>query len=134
MKKTILEIYALAVCFVTVTCFIICLGIFGYSLIQINKPEFTMHSYVYDQYQSNDAYRKECRSRYCSDEDKKEPRPSEEKITKQRLEAFSIALKSEEREGYQTLVKTLIIMLADASAFFIHWIISKKARNSNNTA
>lgn len=35
MKKTLLEIYALAVCFVTVVCFAVALGIGVYGVIQI---------------------------------------------------------------------------------------------------
>jgi hypothetical protein len=131
MKKTILEIYALAVCFVTVTCFIVCLGISGYSFVRITKPDFTMESYVYDRYQSNDNFwQNNCRHGFCSDEDKKMPRPSEDQITKKRLKEFEIALKGEQRDAYQTLVKMLIVMLADSISFFIHWLISKKARQN----
>lgn len=132
MKKTILEIYALAVCFITVTCFVVCLGIAGYSIIQIGKPDFTMLSHQYDQYQSNNAYWKNCSRGYCSDEEKKRPRPSEDELTKQRTEEFARELDSEQRNGSQTLVKTLIVMLVDALAFLIHWVIARRARASTS--
>ena len=128
MKKTILEIYALAVCFVTVICFVACLGVAGYSVIEISKPDFTMRSWDYNQYQTNDAFWKDCGHRYCSDEEKKKPRPSEEELTKQRQDAFSRALISEQRDGAQTLVKTLIVMLIDIVVFFVHWVIARRAR------
>jgi len=133
MNKTILEVYALSVCFITVTCFVICLGIAGYSLIVIGKPDFTMSSYTYDQYQSNDAYWKDCGRSYCSEDEKKKVRPNEEELTKQRTEGFARTLNSEQRGGTQTLVKTLIVMFVDALAFMIHWVIARRARANTAT-
>ena len=130
MKKNILEIYALAVCFVSIICFVVCLGVAGYSLVQIAKPDFTMNSYDFDSHQSNDAYWKMKGARGgCSDGDKPVIRPSERELTKQRTEAFSLEKASEQRDGYQTLVQTLIIMLVDALAFLIHWRIARSARS-----
>ncbi|MDR2240704.1 MAG: hypothetical protein LBE33_09700 [Zoogloeaceae bacterium] len=128
MKKTILEIYALAVCFVTVVCFVACLGVASYSVVQIANPNFTMHSYEYNRYQTNDAFWKDCGRYYCSDEEKKRPRPPEAEVTKQREDAFALALASEQRDGYQTLVKTLIVILIDLVVFAAHWVIARRAR------
>ena len=58
MKKSILEIYALAVCFVALACFVIALGIGVYDLIQIANPVFTINAYEYDRHQSNEAFRR----------------------------------------------------------------------------
>ena len=52
MKKSILAIYALAVCFVALVCFVIALGIGVYDLIQIANPVFTINAYEYDRHQS----------------------------------------------------------------------------------
>ncbi len=128
MKKTILEIYALAVCFLTVICFVVCLGIAGYSIVQISKPEFTMNSYQYDRYQSNDAFWMDCMGPHCSVGEKTRVRPSEAELDKKRTQAFAQAITSEQRGGGQTLVKTLIVMLVDALAFGIHWLIARRAR------
>ena len=58
MKKSILEIYALAVCFVALVCFVIALGIGVYDLIQIANPVFTINAYEYNRHQSNEAFRR----------------------------------------------------------------------------
>ena len=58
MKKTILEVYALAVCFVTIFCFAIFLGIAIYGLIEISNPEFTLNSRAYERHQSNEAFKR----------------------------------------------------------------------------
>ena len=58
MKKSILEMYALAVCFVALVCFVIALGIGVYDLIQIANPVFTINAYEYNRHQSNEAFRR----------------------------------------------------------------------------
>ena len=58
MKKSILEIYALSVCFVTLVCFVIVLGIGIYDLIQISNPEFTLNPHEYERHRSNEAFRR----------------------------------------------------------------------------
>ena len=55
MKRGLVEVYAMAVCFVTLVCFVIALGIGIYDLIQIVNPEFTTSSYTHDRHQSNEA-------------------------------------------------------------------------------
>lgn len=41
MKTTILEIYAMVICLLTISCFAIALGIGFYDLVQIKFPGFT---------------------------------------------------------------------------------------------
>lgn len=131
MKKNILEIYALAVCFVAVIGFVVCLSTVGFSLVQIAKPDLTMNSYRYDEFQNNDVYWAEhYRYKSCPDENKKEPRPSEEELTRQRQKDLDRVLARERHEGVQSLVQTLIVMLIDGTTFFIHWLIAKRARAS----
>jgi hypothetical protein len=129
MKKTILEIYALAVCFVAVICFVVCLGIAGYGLIQFQKPDFTLSSYQYDTYQDNDAYWRGGRiDSYCADDEKGKVRPSEDELTKQRVARFGHVLASEQRDGLQNLVKAFLVIFVDALAFMVHWGIARRAR------
>jgi hypothetical protein len=87
MKKSLLEIYALAVCFVTIVCFVVAIGIAIYDIIQIANPEFTMKSHEYNKHQSNDAFWKSCAGYYDSGKKEKQ-RPKEEELTKQRLESY----------------------------------------------
>ncbi len=46
MKKTLLETYALAVCFASMICISISSGIVLYDLVEINYPEVTIESYM----------------------------------------------------------------------------------------
>ena len=132
MKKSLLEIYALAVCFITIVCFVISLGVALYSIVEIANPEFAMNSYQYSRYQSNNAYWLSISS--LNDYRNKEmQRPSEEELTKQRTEAYRLAVILEIRDGYQGLTKTTIIFLIAIVVFFIHWRIARSARETTLT-
>jgi len=119
--KTKLEIYALSVCFAAVVGLAISLAVAGYSVFEIVAPEVTMRSYDYDNCQTNETYWKSIRL-------KDEARPSEEELTKKRQEAFAVAVKSEQREGVQSLMRCLMFILAFGIVLFVHWKIAVRAR------
>ena len=127
MKKSLLEIYALLICFAMIVCFVISLGAAIYSIVEIGKPEFTMNSYTYGSHQTNDAYWLSRVEDY-RDRGKEIRRPSEDELTKRRLEAYRLATISEKRDGSQTLVRAMIILLIDIVVFAIHWRIAGRAR------
>ena len=87
MKKYILEIYALAVCFAIIGCFVIALGIALFDVIQIANTEFTLSSHEYNRHQSNEAFWNNCNQYDNDKKDKK--RPSDEELTKRRLESYT---------------------------------------------
>lgn len=124
LKRTLLEIYALAVCFVTLTCFVVCLGVGVYDLVQITKPEFTLSSYKYEEHQSNDAFLRSW--------PKDKEIPNAEKVTELRLESYQRALRSEQREAVQSLTQIAIIILIDIVVFVFHWLMARRARASDN--
>ena len=125
--KSKLEIYALAVCFASVICLVISLGIAGYSLVSMWKPEITINSYAYDRFQTNDAFW-EFKNRRR--DDRSSSKPPEEMLTRQRLEEYSIELKGEVREGLQTLIKSLIFVLVAGVALVSHSHIARKSRGA----
>ena len=109
MKKSIIEIYALSVCFVTVCCFVICLGIGIYDVIEVANPEFTMNPYVFERHHTNEAFTKDIGKKYKGLPD--------EKIEEKRLQSYDSAIRSERREGFQSMVQLFIIMLIDIVVF-----------------
>ena len=134
MKKTVLEIYALAVCFVTVVCFVIALGIAAYAVVGIANPDFTMSSWVYTQHQTNDAFWNGPGSPQVhgvADEKSKE-RPNEPELTKQREKSYERALASERRESSQAVVKSSIVMIIDIIVFFLHWLVARRELKSGS--
>ena len=120
MKRSLVEVYALAVCFVTLVCFVIALGIGIYDLIQIVNPEFTISSYTYDRHQSNEAFLKNWT--------KDKPIPQGDELTRLREESYQAALRSESRGAIQSLTMVFIIILIDLVVYIIHWYVAKRAR------
>jgi hypothetical protein len=135
MMKQKLETYALVVCFLAVLNIVISFGIASYAIIGVFSPELTMETDDYNVYQSNTSYWNSLRSScYDSDDendkkqDKKEVKPPEEELTKQRLEAFSIAVKNEKRDCIQSITQELMYILTSVIALLIFWKIARKAK------
>ena len=131
MKKSMLEIYALSVCFVTLVCFVIALGIGIYDLIQFASPAFTLNAYEYERHQSNQAFGRSPRieMRGLAPGVSIEPtEPSAEELTQQREESYQAALRSERRRGIQSLTIVGIVMVIDLCVFGVHWLLSKRTR------
>ena len=131
MKKSMLEIYALSVCFVTLVCFVIALGIGIYDLIQIASPAFTLNAYEYERHQSNQAFGRSPRieMRGLAPGVSIEPtEPSAVELTQQREESYQAALRSERRRGIQSLTIVGIVMVIDLCVFGVHWLLSKRTR------
>jgi len=135
MKKSIVEIYALAVCFATIGCFVIALGVAIFDVIQIANPEFTLSSHEYNRHQSNDQYIEFGRNSPDQyDNDKKDKKgPSDEELTKRRLESYRQVIQAERRDAFQGITKALIIMIIGVVFFIAHWRIARRAREANTT-
>lgn len=133
MKKTILEIYALAVCFFSVVALVVIFGIGCYSTISFVNPEFTLNSFAYTRHQSNDSFWAGCSGSWeCgSAGEKKGVRPPELELSKLRLASFQRDLFSEERAGLQSIVRCLIGLICTSLVFLLHWFLAKRARNAS---
>ena len=125
--KSKLEIYALAVCFAAVVCLVITSGIAGYSLIGVAAPEFTIDKYDYDRHLSNDKFFKQTRTYGCKDKCDNE-RPTEEVLTKNRLESYQVELSGERRNNFQTLIQCFMFLAVSIVALWVHWRIAKNSR------
>jgi len=126
MKKSIVGIYALAVCFVTIVCAVIAAGIGAYDLVEIASPEFAIPSYQYERHQSNEAFfQNDC-------EKKNSANLSEDEKTKQRLVSYETAIKAERRDAFQSLIKVLIVLFIDALVFFVHWKLARRSQDASN--
>ena len=133
MKKSFVEIYGLAVCFVTLLCFVIALGVGIYDLLQVAFPEFTLNAYEYERHQSNDSFRNAppvFRSVPRIAEAVPIPEATEDEITRQREDSYRSVLQFERRRAGQSLVMVGIVMLIDVLVFLPHWILARRARVS----
>lgn len=129
MKKTILEIYALAVCFFTVACFVVTLGFASWDIVELSAPEFTISSHQFECHQTNQEYKSCFSNEYqYTREDNPLEFPSGDALTQKRTSDYSQILKSEQRRAWQGLVQKFIILFIDLIVFFGHWVLAKRAR------
>jgi hypothetical protein len=130
MKKSILEIYGLAVCFAIIGCFVISLGVGTYDLIQISAPEFTLNSYEVSRHQTNEVFWSSCKNKWKECE-KEDTRPPEDELTKQRKASYKRVLQAEKRDAFQSLTKAVVIIIINTIVFVIHWQIARHTREAN---
>ena len=121
MKKTLLEIYALAVCFVAIICAAIMLGIGAYDVVEMSKPEMTLRSWDYQRYQTNEGFTRDWPAG--------KEIPDDAKVTALRQEGYRVAVKAEQRDAVQSMVRVFIILLIDGLIFFAHWRLARRARS-----
>ena len=129
VKRTLLEFYAFAVCFINVLIGSIAFGIIIYAMTSIVAPKLTLPSWEHSRYQSNDEFiatRPDIES--FSDKSKN---MSEQEITEAREAAYRIALKGEQREGLQDIVRYSIVLLIQVILFMVHWKLAKRQSSSD---
>jgi hypothetical protein len=126
MKKTILEIYALVVCFVAMAVFVVYLGTGTYNLVRIAAPGLTLPSIEQRQFIDNDQF---CTgNEACYNGDDPPQRLAEDVLTKMREDNLAVSLKGEQMDAESFLVWVAIFLPLSAAIFFVHWRIAKKTR------
>jgi len=131
LKKTILEIYALAVCFFAVACFVIVLGMTLWSIAKYSSPEFTMMSYTCEIYESDESYKEHLVDTKKHRDENYEP-PVGEALTQKRKEAWSQIIRSEKHDSLLEIVQYSITLLVDFLVFVAHWVLAKRSRESHS--
>lgn len=129
MKKSLLEIYSLAVCFMIIVCFVVALGVAIYDIVKIAAPEFTLSSYEYKRHQNNDEFWRNYQYAY-ENRDKKVERPPEDILTKQRLESYPLTIEAERRNAVQSFTIAVIILIINVIVYMVHWRIARRARET----
>ena len=121
-KRTFLELYALAVCFINVLIGSIAIGVIIYSIVSVVAPKLTLPSWEYSKHQSNDEFiASRTDSENFSNKDM-----TEQEITRKRDESYRIALKAEHRDGIQSIIQFSIVLLIQIILFVVHWKLAKK--------
>ena len=127
-KRTFLELYALAVCFINMLIGSIAVGIIIYGAVSVISPELTLASWEYSKYQSNDEF---IASRPDTENfSDKFKNMSAQEISRERDVAYRIALKAEQRDGMQSIIRFFIVLLIQIILFIVHWKLAKRQRVS----
>ena len=115
--RSLVQVYALAVCFATLMCLVVALGVGLYDLVQIAAPDFTLA--YYQPYESDAAF-----ARVYPDEANR----ANNELTQLREQTLADALRAERRAAMQSLVFVAIILAIDLIVFGVHWRIAKRER------
>jgi hypothetical protein len=127
MKKSILEIYALAVCFFAAATLLIVGGAAAWDVVQLSAPELTLNSHDWRRYQDDEAYAESLKQR-CSSKDEVREIPTGAELTKKRETGYAQELVEHRRNALLSLMQNLLIILVASIAFFVHWRIAGRAR------
>ena len=125
MKKTILEVYALAICFVVLTCFVITLSLAIYDSVQFVTPNFALDRYRYEAFQTNASYRAWPGAQLT---EVQRSSMGEAELSKYREQQYALLLRAEQHQAAQGMVRKFIVLCVGAVVFFVHWRMAKKAR------
>lgn len=121
-KKSLLEMYALAVCFAAVLVILFNGAMSLNYIVRIVNPNLTVSSYEYDRSLTDEAYLRNWPTG--------RPLPDPASVPKLRAEAFDAALRSEQQNGRRDLIESLTYVIAGLTAFGIHWVLAKRVRSS----
>jgi len=114
MRRSAIQVYALAVCFATLMCLVVSLGIGLYDGMRIAFPAFTLSGWQV--YESNSQY-------LLFWPDKKDL--PDEQITKLREVAYRDARAGERHGAMQSLVFVSIVLVIDIGVYVAHWRIAR---------
>jgi hypothetical protein len=117
MPRSMIQLYALTVCFSTLMCGIIALGVAAYDGVRIAAPGFTV-STSYGAWDSNEQF-------VLVYPDKKGLPPAE--IASLRESYRQQGLSAERKSGQQGFVWAFIILTIDVAVYAIHWRIARRA-------
>lgn len=147
------RIYALAVCFASILCIAISTGIGLYDMVQITFPKLTMDSYLYQNLQSNEAYRQShlypgrmpfypvminqggsgiSRAASISNPNDEDPL-SDEEVTQRRQQQITIAIDNVRHDALRSLMQILVILLVSIPLFIVHWRFAQKLDAQKST-
>jgi hypothetical protein len=133
MKKSLLEIYALSICFVSALTVLVGLATAADALIGIIAPS-VMTTLPYNE-QTNDNYWGTARLQTFDQNTKVYgPRPSEEKLTQMRLAAIEQQNENTRLSSIQTAIKSGLMIIIAAIFFAFHWQIAKRQREQEAKA
>ncbi len=113
--RSFIQIYALAVCFSTLMCFVVAAGIAVYDIVEASAPDFTLD--WAQVYRSNESF-----AQYYP----QQTDLSTIEITAIREQALQDALHAERRNAFQSMLFISIVLVIDIVVFAVHWRIARQ--------
>lgn len=121
MPRTVLQIYAAAVCFVSVACLAIALGIIAFSTVGVLFPSLTVHPMSTMPPPPMPPMPFLDGVRGTATEPALPPKPSPEEEAKRRAQAYENAIRLEVADSKRSLLRWGIAALISGLLFLAHW-------------
>jgi hypothetical protein len=122
MFRSLIQVYALTVCFCTLMCGVIALGVAAYDVVRIAAPGFTMAN-TYGAWDSDEQF-------VLVYPDKKGLPLAEISAFREKYRQDGLA--AERKTGQQGFVFAFIILVIDGAVYTIHWRIARRAEPVRN--
>jgi hypothetical protein len=116
MGRSLVQLYSLAVCFGSLMCLVVALGLALYDVVRVAAPGFTAQDYQV--WQSDEQF-------LVYHPDKKDLPPVERAVLRDRYR--QTALDGERRTAFQGLTFLAIVIGIDVVVYALHWRIAKRA-------
>jgi hypothetical protein len=116
VMRSLVQVYALVVCFCALMCFVIALGLGIYDIIEAAAPEFTLTA---DRYSFSAAYQVSALN------DGKEH--TKEELAAAQSEQHRMAVAYQRQSALQSSIFAGIICAIDAAEFAVHWRIARRS-------
>jgi hypothetical protein len=129
MPRTVIQIYAAAVCFVAVATFALAIGIATYSAVGVVNPGFMVHPMAVmppDLPMTFGPFPLDGSRPNVTSEAMTPPKRSPEEDAKRRAEAMAMATQSQRATSSQALLRWVIAAFVSGLLFIAHWLILRK--------
>jgi len=135
MNRHLLEIYALSVCFVSMSCLSIFFGIFLYNIVEISFPSTMISSRLFypPPFSQSGVMTFPATPgqplHVAPLETIEKNSPDKNKQLQKEKERFqSLATERMKAESMMSITRSMIVVLIASIVFFFHWRIAKQAR------
>lgn len=118
MKKTLIEIYALLVCFASIFIVIVNAASGGYAAVRAAQPTMTLDGYSYRRSLSDELFMESWPAQ--------SPRPNPADVPKLRKAMYDQALDVESRAGLNGFTSSLMYVVAAGLVFGLHWRLAQR--------
>lgn len=120
MRRSLLEIYALTVCFASVMFLIVTVAMCLNEGVRMAAPSATVSGWTYERSLSDEAF--------LSTWPKERPHPDASTLPRLRSEAFRSALDSERHDGLKSFLQSLMYTIVASVVFCLHWTLARRER------
>lgn len=120
VRKNLLEIYALTVCFASVMFLIVTVAMCLYEAVRITAPSATVAGWTYERSLSDEAF--------LSNWPQGRPVPEASTLARLRTDALRSALDSERHSGVNSLLQSLMYAIVAGVVFWLHWRLARRER------